>query len=72
MNNNRYQLVEKSIFYLTFVIFFIIGVKSFQDYGISLDEKWHRETGVLFYNYIKGFFLNSIIYKKLMHLQLKK
>ena len=62
MNNNRYQLVEKSIFYLTFVIFFIIGVKSFQDYGISLDEKWHRETGVLFYNYIKGFFfeLNNL------------
>ena len=48
MNNNRYKLIEIFIFYLTFVIFFIIGVKSFQDYGISLDEKWLRETGILF------------------------
>ena len=54
--NTRYKLIEKLIFYLTFVTFFVVGIKSFQDYGISLDEKWHRETGILFYKYIKGLF----------------
>ena len=55
INNNKIS-AEKIIFYITFLIFLIIGIRSFQDYGISLDEKWHRETGLLFYNFIKGLF----------------
>ena len=47
---------EKLIFYFTFISFLFVGIKSYQDYGISLDEKFHRETGLLYYNYIKGFF----------------
>ena len=58
INNNKIS-AEKIIFYITFLIFLIIGIRSFQDYGISLDEKWHRETGLLFYNFIKGLFFQA-------------
>ena len=61
--NNKNKLIEKLIFYTTFFTFFIIGLKSYQDYGISLDENWHRETGLLFYKFIKGYFF------ELEHLQ---
>ena len=52
---NNSKLIEKLVFYITLSFFFIAGLKSFQDYGISLDEGWHRETGLLYYEFIKGF-----------------
>ena len=52
---NKSKLIEKLVFYITLSFFFIAGLKSFQDYGISLDEGWHRETGLLYYEFIKGF-----------------
>ena len=58
MNYNKVTL-EKVIFYSTLLIFFIIGLKSFQDYGISLDENYHRESGLLYYKFIKGFFFEE-------------
>ena len=58
--HNRKKLIEKLIFYITLLTFFIIGLKSFQDYGISLDERWHRETGLLYYEFIKGFIFQKV------------
>ena len=40
-------------------IFFVVGLKSFDDYGISIDEKFHRENGVSQYNYVKNVFIKS-------------
>ena len=37
----------------------IIGLKSFQDYGISLDENFHRESGQLYYGYLKEVLFQS-------------
>jgi hypothetical protein len=54
--NNQNKLIEKIILYTMFSVFFIIGIKSFQDYGISFDEICHRKNGLLFYNFIKSFF----------------
>ena len=42
-----------------------LGLKSFQDYGISLDERWHRETGLLYYEFIKGFIFQLDSLKKI-------
>jgi len=43
---------------LIFIFFSIlfIGIKSFNSYGISLDEKFHRDNGLSQYNYVKSFF----------------
>ena len=57
---NRSKLIEKLVFYITLSFFFIAGLKSFQDYGISLDEGWHRETGLLYYEFIKGFIFQKV------------
>jgi len=57
---NRSKLIEKLVFYITLSFFFIAGLKSFQDYGISLDERWHRETGLLYYEFIKGFIFQKV------------
>ena len=38
---NRSKLIEKLVFYITLSFFFIVGIKSFQDYGISLITEYH-------------------------------
>ena len=45
--------------FLSFIFFLSIllcGILSFKDYGISLDEKWHRDNGLFYYEYVKNFF----------------
>ena len=44
---------------ILFLILLIIGLKSFQDYGISLDENFHRESGQLYYGYLKEVLFQS-------------
>ena len=63
--NKKKKLIEKLIFYSTFSIFFLIGLISFRDYGISLDEHYQRETGLLYYEIIKGFFFELEDLKKI-------
>ena len=40
---------------LFFIVIFLLGISLYQDYGISLDEKFHRENALFWYNYSKGF-----------------
>ena len=47
---------ENIIIFIIFLLFFIIGINSFKDYGISLDENYHRENGLMWFSYLKGFF----------------
>ena len=47
-----------------FLIFFIIGINVYKDYGISFDEGLHRETGRLYYYFLKGFFINLDLSEK--------
>ena len=63
--NSKKKLIEKLIFYSTLLFFFIIGLTSFRDYGISLDEHYQRETGLLYYEIIKGFFFELEDLKKI-------
>ena len=42
---------------LFFIVIFLLGISLYQDYGISLDEKFHRENALFWYNYSKGFIL---------------
>jgi len=45
--------------FLSFILFssiLLCGIFSFKDYGISLDEKWHRDNGLFYYEYAKNFF----------------
>ena len=44
--------------FFIFLIFFIIGVNVYKDYGISFDEYYHRENGKLYYYFLKGLFIN--------------
>ena len=38
--------------FFIFLIFFIIGVNVYKDYGISFDEYYHRENGKLYYYFL--------------------
>lgn len=57
MKKNKIKI--NYIISILITIFFIVGLKSFNDYGISIDEKFHRENGLSQYNYIKNFFSDS-------------
>ena len=49
-------LINKNIFTtLLFLIIFLLGISIFQDYGISFDEKFHRDNGSFWYKYSKSF-----------------
>ena len=50
-NNN----ISKKITFLLFIIFFLIGVITFKDYGISIDEEFHRGVGFYWLNYVLSF-----------------
>jgi len=50
--------------FFIFLIFFLIGLNVYKDYGISFDENFHRETGRLYYYFLKGFFVNLDLSEK--------
>ena len=50
-NNN----ISKKITFLLFIIFFLIGTITFKDYGISIDEEFHRGVGFYWLNYVLSF-----------------
>ncbi len=55
----KYNLIDnKNSFFLFFVYFFaiIIGLLIFQDYGIHIEEKYHRLNGHYWLNYISKIF----------------
>ena len=52
---------ENFILFLVFLSLFTIGLSFYKDFGISIDENYHRESGKLYYSYIKSFFIGSNI-----------
>ena len=44
--------IPKAIIFLLFSIFFVIGVITFKDYGISIDEEFQRKMGFYWLNYV--------------------
>ena len=67
MNKNYFiNILKKNYHYIFFLIFFVIGLFSFKDYGISWDEKMSRGVGFLNGKYIlENFF--SEIYQKIIY-----
>ena len=54
------KINKSSILYFSiFLIFLLIGLNSYKDYGISIDENWHQISGEHYYSFFKGLFLNN-------------
>ena len=47
--------ISKKITHLLFLIFFLIGIFTFKDYGISTDEEFQRSSGLYWLNYVLNF-----------------
>ena len=59
--------ISKITTFLLFTIFFAIGVATFKDYGISVDEEFQRSNGFYWLNYVLSFtsfddLLNEIMF----------
>jgi len=47
--------ISQKIIFLLFSTFFLVGLFTFRDYGISVDEEFHRSSGFYWLNYILSF-----------------
>ncbi len=54
MIKNRYYNLNLSI-YVVFLLLFIIGLITYKDYGVGIDDKFHRLNGFYWLNYILSF-----------------
>ena len=41
--------------YIIFIVTFFVGLATFKDYGIGIDDKFHRLNGFFWLNYILEF-----------------
>ena len=49
------KINKSSILYFSiFFIFLLIGLNSYKDYGVSIDENWLQISGVRYYSFFKG------------------
>ena len=51
----RENNISKKIAFLLFLIFFFVGILTFKDYGISVDEEFHRSVGFYWLNHLLSF-----------------
>ena len=54
MKQKDKKILQKIIF-LLFSTFFLVGLFTFKDYGISVDEEFQRSSGFYWLNYILSF-----------------
>ena len=47
------------LYFSIFFIFLLVGLNSYKDYGISIDENYHQINGEHYYSFFKGLFLNN-------------
>ena len=60
----KYITLEKSIVFLFFLSFFLIGIAAFEDYGISIDEDNLRIVGFLSIENVGNFFsLDNLVFE---------
>ena len=61
-------LSSQKLIKLLFVIYLFIGIFTFKDYGINIEEHWQRLSGFYLLNYVFEFFdihfLNAVISEK--------
>ena len=51
------KLLEKEKYsFLVFIIFIIIGILTFKDFGLSIDDEYYRSNGIFYKDFIKSFF----------------
>ena len=48
------------LYFLFFLIFLLIGLNSFKDYGVSIDENYHYTNGLHYYSFFKGLFFTPV------------
>ena len=54
------KINKNNLLYLSlFLIFIIIGLNSFKDFGISIDENFHLSNGLHYYSFFKGLFFDG-------------
>ena len=41
---------------LILLVFFLIGLNSYEDYGVSIDEHYHYSNGLHYYSFSKVYF----------------
>ena len=47
--------ISRKITFLLFSILFLVGLATFKDYGISIDEEFQRSSGFYWLNYVLSF-----------------
>ena len=63
------RLFQKKIYQIIFfLVFFLIGIFIHKDYGISIDETFHRMMGFYWLNYVLDFFPNSELKKEVYNI----
>ena len=66
---NIIHLFQKKIYQIIFfLVFFLIGIFIHKDYGISIDEAFHRMMGFYWLNYVLDFFPNSELKKEVYNI----
>ena len=71
MYSNKKIFINYLVPFFIFLFFFVIGLNVYKDYGISYDEYHHRENGKLYYNFLKGFFINLDLSEKVFVADIK-
>lgn len=59
MNINKKIKKDSLIYPFIFFSFLIIGLNSFKDYGVSIDENFHVTNGEHYYSFFKGLFFSN-------------
>ena len=63
------RFCQKRIYQIIFfLVFFLLGLIIHKDYGISIDEAFHRLMGFYWLNYVLDFFPNSDLKKEVYYI----
>ena len=63
------RFCQKRIYQIIFfIVFFLLGLIIHKDYGISIDEAFHRLMGFYWLNYVLDFFPNSDLKKEVYYI----
>ena len=66
--NDLTKIHKNLILIILFSLFFLIGLITFKDYGVHIEEKFHRSNGLYWLNYL----LNFTEFETLKNISLQK
>jgi len=66
LNSNKKIFLNTTTSIFIFLILFLVGLNVYKDFGISIDEIYHRENGKLYYFFLKGIFINLDLSEKVL------